>query len=794
MSGDHGGAAVATHTIELLELELILEQLSDYCFSEGGARSALDPRFLDCPAEIESTLDRVGEWRQLLDAEDPTAGLSFPACEAFLPRLRIEGTLLEGEQLIATAQFVLSAVRLRDRLAHADNGGHLGARILISESLADTARRLASTLDNDGAVIEKSVPQLRTLGERIRATGRSLQRAAQALLSDERLRSAFSADVPTQKDGRIVLPVRANQRYRLGGVVYDVSQTGSTVYVEPPEILERNNQLRELNAAYQAEVTRVYRELSDALRRELAPLQQAVETVADVDLLYARARFARTHDCSRPLHDAECLELRQARHPLLGRSCVPMDITVPSGKRILIVTGPNTGGKTVALKTVGVLSLLYRLGMQLPVAEPSRLPLFAAVYADIGDEQSLQQSLSTFSAHMKNVGEILGAADQRSLVLLDELGAGTDPEEGGALAMAVVDRLVELRTTAVITTHHSALKHYGYTHGEVENAAVEFDRERLRPTFRLLIGVPGSSHALHIARRHGLPEATVAAAERYVGEQRSDAAAIIEELSRRGSELRNGEHDLQQRYRVLEDEARALRRREQLLAERELVMQREQQAAFERLVSETRKRLENLVRELRESELTRERTRAVKDFVHELDEHSARRAEEIRRTAREVERSGRRPAELTQGVRVRVLGSRREGIAVRRLRDGKWQVEVGSMRISVQPEQLEVVGPAVRPRTEIGVDIDTTHSGPAPVLELDLRGMRLDEALSAVRDQVERATRGGLHDFSVIHGMGSGVLQQGVRSLLAEYPNAEYRYARPEEGGYGKTVVHLNLD
>ena len=796
VDGSAGGSAGA-HTLKLLEFDRIMQELAQWCFSEAGAQTILTARFLQQRRQIEDTLDRVGQWRRLLDTSDPTSTLSFPAFQDNLGTLDVEGTVLEGDQLVAIARFVDSALNLHRRLTNHADGEPLAALLLIADELGRAAQRVLTALDSEGNVIEKAVPELRRLGEQLRAIQRNLQKQAQAYLGDERLRSAFAADVPTQKDGRIVLPVRANQRHRLGGVVYDVSQSGSTVYVEPPEILERNNQLRELHAAYQAEVTRIYRELTAALRDQRIALRHAIDSVAVVDALYAKARFARAYDCTRPLFDEQAVELRQARHPLLGRSCVPMDIAIPDGKRILIVTGPNTGGKTVALKTMGVLSLLYRLGMQLPLAEPSRLPLFSMVWADIGDEQSLQQSLSTFSGHMKNVGEILEHADDRSLVLLDELGAGTDPEEGGALAMAVVDRLVELRATAVITTHHSALKHYGYTHQIVENAAVEFDRERLRPTFRLIIGVPGASHALQIARRHGLPQATVAAAERYLGEQRSDAAAIIEELSQRGSELRISEHDLEQRRQDLETSRHALNRREQQLAERELALKREQQAEFDRLVSDSRRRLENLVRELRESELSRERTSAVRGFVDELEAESASRRQEVTRTADAIRARAPETVQLEPGARVRVLGSTREGHALRRLRDGKWQVEVGSMRMSVGADQLEVVAPAGEelgsPRVDVDVDIDTSDSGPAPRIELDLRGMRLEEALEALRDQIDRARRSGLRDFSVIHGIGSGVLQQGVRSLLGEQPQAEYHYARPEEGGYGKTLVHLNL-
>lgn len=792
------------HTFELLEIERILEQVADSCLSEAGSQLVLRANLLSDPPAIEASLDRIGWWKRILETDDPGAGLSFPSVSHYLDRLSVEGVLLEGEQLVAMARFVRSSATLLERLHRAEAGGNeLAQLVSLDDALAAAAAQVLATLDADGAVVEKAVPELRALGDRLRRVQRTLQKTAQDLLNQESLRSAFAADVPTVKDGRVVLPVRANQRYRLGGVVYDVSQSGATAYVEPPEILEKNNELREIGAAYRAVVTRVYRDLSARLRAERHALEATIATFAVLDTAYAGARFSRTHNCTRPICDSHRVELRQARHPLLGRACVPMDLLIPGNKRVLIVTGPNTGGKTVSLKTMGVLAILLRLGMELPVGEESRLPIFDAIYADIGDEQSLQQSLSTFSGHMKNVGTILASADDRSLVLLDELGAGTDPEEGGALAMAVVDRLVERRCTAVITTHHSALKHYGYTHDSVENASVEFDLDRLQPTFRLLIGVPGSSHALHIARRHGLPHETVAAAEQYLGEQRSDAASIIEELSERSRRLRDDEAELQQRRRQAAADDESLQLREQELTERELALRREKQLEFDRFISEARRRLENLVRELREGELTRERTREVKQFLAELDAQREEQQQELR-TQYERSHGGRsRRLPLREGVRVRVLGSKREGTALRRVRGDRWQIEIGSMRMTVDPEQLEVVGDAreyhasAAPQVDVDrsdVDIDTSESSAAVRFELDIRGMRLEEALAALRKQIEHATRAGVSDFSVIHGMGTGVLQQGVRSLLAEHPGAEFQFARPEDGGYGKTLVHLHLE
>ena len=781
------------HSISLLEIPRILDELAEYCLTTTAAERAHVPHGFTTASQVEACLDEVGFWKRVLDVDDPWSGLSFPDVGRAASVVRVEGAVVDGEQLAAVARFVLSSHTLAQRMRDREDAASGADAIAVAPPLHRTAQRIATTLDVDGSVVEKAVPALRELGNRMRSITRTLQQKAQAYLTDERHRSAFAADVPTQKDGRLVLPMKASQKNRLGGVVYDVSQTGSTVYVEPPEILEQNNQLREAQAAYRAEVQRFLRELTGSLRAVVDDLDATVEQVTTVDLHAAKARYARAHRCTRVRIDEQHVALHQARHPLLGRGCVPMDLLMPKGTRILIITGPNTGGKTVALKTIGVLAFLLRLGMELPVGDDSAMPLFDRVFADIGDEQSLQQSLSTFSAHMKNVGEIVRSADSRSLVLLDELGAGTDPEEGGALALAVVDTLVERAATAVITTHHSALKHYGYTHAEVENASVEFDREQLRPTYRLIIGVPGSSHALHIARRHGLPDATVRAAEHYLGEQRSDSAAIIEELSSRQAQLREEESALAERFQRQTEQEERIAEREHHLSRREAELQREKSQELERFVAETRRRLENLVRELREGELTRERTAAVKEFLGELSAESDRERAEADRRAERARRTSPGELQLESGARVRILGSRREATVVRKLRGDQWQVEVGSLRMTVSERELEVVA-APRKPAPVKVEVPGGGEGPRPQFELDVRGMRLEEAVSVVTEQLDRAMQSGMREFGIIHGLGTGVLQQGIRALLAEYQGIRYEYARPEEGGYGKTWVHLHLD
>ncbi|MDR1058712.1 MAG: Smr/MutS family protein [Treponema sp.] len=476
--------------------------------------------------------------------------------------------------------------------------------------------------------------------------------------------------------------------------------------------------------------------------------------------------------------------------------------------RTLIITGPNTGGKTVALKTIGLLALMNQFGLPIPAAEGSALPFFDGIYADIGDEQSISQSLSTFSGHMKAIAGILGAATERSLVLLDELGSGTDPEEGSAIAMAILDRFIERGTRLILTTHHGILKNYGYTREGVENASMEFDSRTLSPTYRIVMGVPGESHALEVAKNNGLDGELVDRARSYLDEERSDVSALI-----RG--LREKHRELDRAARAGEEERRRLReerRRNDLaglqLRQKELALKREGMGSLRRLLEESRKGLENLVREIREGELNRDKTRRVKEFLRDLEhrvaeedgllEREEAELSEARRAGDEEKPGGpedRPEPVLGPGAGVLAGAGRRPG-RVLRLDKKKsspgspaWIVEVGSVRLSFPEKDL-------LPRPDAGKGAVTVTadlvSSPAVLPEINLRGLRPGEALEILERQIDGAVLSGLRNFSVIHGKGEGVLQKAVHDYLGASPVvADYYFSRPELGGFGRTEVVL---
>ncbi|HUX13774.1 MAG TPA: endonuclease MutS2, partial [Spirochaetia bacterium] len=667
--------------------------------------------------------------------------------------------------------------------------------------------KIDRVIDEAGELKEKEIPELRAIKGRVRTVQDEIRSLSGSYLSRNEYQSYWNSDVATVKDGRTVLPLKAQFKGRIPGIVHEVSTTGATLFIEPAELVEKNNDLVELDAKYRQEVLRIVRELTREVFRSFDELSLLVRVLTRLDTLHARARYAHIHSCFPARQtgraktadvaaspDENGMVLVGARHPLLGKKAVPIDVIMDSESRILIITGPNTGGKTVSLKTVGLLAMMNQFGMEIPAGDGSKLPIYDDVWADIGDEQSIEQSLSTFSGHMQNISRILRNATPGSLILLDELGSGTDPEEGSALAMSFLDRLLRMNVHALITTHHSILKNYGYTRPGVRNASMEFDGENLQPTYRIVLGVPGSSHAIDIAGRSGIPRSVVDAARRYLHDEQTDAAGLIRRLTHKEQDIHRRHRILDQELSEVEKQRLALTRKEEEISARELELRKGAVSDLDHFVSETRKRLERLVRELREEQIDREKTRSVKAFLDELS-----RAVEVESAAVAGKQRRRReetPVELAPGVEVLIDDKGSRGTLVRKGRGDAWVVAVGAMKRSMHAYELRTAASsaAVMGETEgrPSVDLSMVSTGEAAVFELDVRGMRLDEALSAVERQLDRALMQGISRFGIIHGKGEGVLQNGIHRYLKESPAVdEFHFARPEEGGFGKTEVQL---
>ena len=820
------------HTYALLEFARIREDVAGHCLSEEGRLALLGELPRDDPAAVAALKASVSAFADLFREGAEPPSLAFPPVSEPVRRLAKEGTSLGIEELYALGLWAEAFAAFLG-FAKGARDGAIGELVSGAPSLEGVARVAFRILNRDGSL--RDLPELRASRDRIAKANREIAALTDSFYRDPELRAMLQSDEPTQRDGRTVLAVRANFKGRVRGIVHEVSATGQTVFIEPEELVQRNNELVQEEARYRLELTRILREAAERLRAEAPALEAARAAVAVLDGLYARSRHAVTggHVMARDL--PEGFVLRRARHPLLGRRAVPIDVELPEGTRTLIVTGPNTGGKTVTLKTIGLLALMNQFGLALPTAPETGFAVFDAVHADIGDEQSIDQSLSTFSGHMRVIGGIANDAGPRSLVLLDELGSGTDPEEGCAVAMGLLDWFIGRGCLTVLTTHHGILKNYGYTRPGCLNASMDFDAASLQPTYRVLMGVPGESRALEVASQHGLRSEIIEGARKYLAEERADVSELIKGLTEKHRKLEDLESERRSRLKEAREEQRKADLSRLKLRQRELELREQGVSDIRRLLGESRKTLENLVKEIREGEgsLGSDKTRAVKDFLAgfaEAVEGEERRLESAREEAAEEARGaeladraaraaaeaaggpepgkrkagaagggpgGARPAAplvLEEGAAVLVNPGKKRGVVLRRAKKGYWLVETESIRLTVPESKLELVPEAAAAKMQVAVELAPRGEGgrTTAAFELDLRGFRLAEALEAVEKQIDAASLQGLSLFSIIHGTGEGILGKGIHDYLRRQPAvAEYHFARPEEGGYGKTVVRL---
>ncbi|HTP58710.1 MAG TPA: endonuclease MutS2, partial [Spirochaetia bacterium] len=525
------------HTISLLEFPKVMDELAGLCMSPMGAGLLRRQAILSSPQEISERLSLAGAFRNMLESGSEPPGLDFPDTAEVLPRLGKEGLQLEGEELAAVGRCILSGLKLRRHILKGAASGPLAPLAAGIPDLSSLSRAIFHMLDHEGVLRERQIPVLAGIRERIRRAREDADRLVRAILEDPSTRSFWQTTTPTQRDGRVVLPLKTQFKGRVKGIVHEMSSSGSTVFVEPLDVVDKNNAIVQEENLYRMEVRRILRELTARTSEHAEELKVLLERVAFLDVFLARARYAVIHSC-RPAEPSDsALSLRDARHPLLGARVVPVSVEAGGDARVLIITGPNTGGKTVTLKTVGILALMNQFGMEIPAGDGSLLPVFDGIFADIGDEQSIEQSLSTFSAHVKNIAGIVRAVGPKSLVLLDELGAGTDPEEGVALAMSLLDAFLKAGCIVITTTHHGILKNYGATRRGAQNASMGFDAESFAPTFRILMGVPGESHALEIARRNGMPTGVLSDASAYLNDERTDISRLVSSLAERHQKL-----------------------------------------------------------------------------------------------------------------------------------------------------------------------------------------------------------------------------------------------------------------
>ncbi|MCC2670358.1 MAG: MutS2 family protein, partial [Armatimonadetes bacterium] len=736
----------------------------------------------------------------------------------------VEGTL-EPTVLLSVADTAAAGRKLKSFLLQ---------RKETAPNLEDTARKIGEfplveqaiyeAIDEHAEVRDDASNTLARLRRELRVVRNRMMDRLHSILRGSGYKDMIQDPVITTRDGRYCIPVKNEYRVQFGGLVHDQSSSGATVFMEPAPVVELGNELRQVEAKERQEVERILRELTSRVGQFAPDLMETVHALGELDFIFARAKLGQTMDAVEPVINKEgFVGLRRARHPLLSGAVMPIDVDLGREHTVLVITGPNTGGKTVTLKTTGLFAIMAQCGLRIPADEGSTLPVFLGVYADIGDEQSIQQSLSTFSAHITNIAGILKEVDKtgrRSLVLLDEAGAGTDPTEGAALAKAILSELLRKGARTIATTHYGELKEFAYSTPGVENASVEFDMATLRPTYRLLIGVPGASNAFSIAARLGLPEPVVDEARGMVGTDRAMLSDVIQRLT---EDQRATETDLRKAERgALEVEQmreKAERELKQLKADRADTLMRAKTQADE-LLRGARKEIERVREELRQIE--KQARKAAEEpgnvaALNQLRERIAGVSGKVERREAHVERTKVRkeppPAveavttdrtPPTVGDLVWVAGFNQRGTLLSEDAGGKAQVQIGSMRTTVPMDAVQRIvtprpgsggtataQPAAPRKHEAGSDLRLrARSAISP--EIQLLGLRADEALTKLDAYVDQACLAGLSPFRVVHGRGTGALKRMVWDFLRGHPNVSgFVHPSEEEGGTGVTVVEL---
>ena len=791
-----------THALAVLEFERALALVADRAPSPLGAArvQALRPRTDRTWLEAEHA--RVAGMRALHAHEGGWQSHRTPDLAAGLSRLRLEGTTWSAGELHAGATLLASSRRTADALA--DEKRPAAARAVLA-SLADALVRapreeeaIGRIVGDDGEVRDDASPALRRIRRELRgaeaALIRLLERVVRELPEQQRVLDASI----TVRNGRYVIPVRREARGHVGGIVHDTSGSGATLFVEPPAAVEFGNRMRELEADEADEIERILREATDRLRPLQPEMLAAFDALVELESLAARAQFAIDVGAA-PVDFVEPgggISIVEGRHPLLvaqGVSVVPFALALGANQRTLLLSGPNTGGKTVLLKAIGLIVALLQAGVPAPVGAGSTIPLVDDIFADVGDEQSIAASLSTFSAHLKNVAEILDRSTFASLVLIDELGSGTDPREGGALGAAVLEALTARAVLTVATTHLGALKELATEVPGVVNASLQFDAERLAPTYRLIVGVPGRSYGLGIARRLGLPEAVLARAEERLPRAERDYEAMLADLERRSTELAERERDAGELRENAAERVGRLVAREAELKQRERTAERDAREQARRFLLDARTEVEAAVRAVKSAhgegvdEAARHARRAVERGAGEAGE----RVQELDRAAAEAVRGELgRAGDVAVGDTVSLATLGGKLARVLELRGGEAIVTLGSLKLTVP------LGTVARSRQSLAMEPLVPLRGdlPEPVVkrEIDVRGMRAAEVEELVLQAVDAAIHADLKAIRIIHGKGTGALRERVADMLARDTRvSSFRTGAWNEGGTGVTVAEL---
>jgi len=800
-------------TCKILGFDDVLAAVSGYAASELGRRAVLDLKPASTAGSAKAALTLVYEWTGLLarSFEPPMAGVSDVS--ASLSSVGVAGSLLEAERLCEIGAFAAAAENLRAYFSkHRDAAPHcwdLASRIAPAPKTREAVSRAIAP---PGEVLDDASPLLRRIRREWRDLDARLTGQLQKMAAQLHKDGALAEDFYTQRNGRYVLPVKAGSRGRVQGIVHDASNSGQTLFIEPLAVVEMSNELTALQFQEADEIRRILIELCDIVREELPALQADLALLAEIDSIYARARFGLRNDLAIPrLIEGAALELKGAHHPLLylvrRDASIPINVSLDDEDRVLMISGPNAGGKTTALKTIGLQCMMAQSGIPVPANANSIFPVFSQIFADIGDEQDVQAGLSTFSSHIQTIRRILDAADERSLALLDELGTATDPTEGGSLAVAIAERLCQRAALTVITSHLAVLKNWAHEESRARNSSFNLDETTLQPAFVLTMDVPGASEALVVAEQQGLDHALIERARELLPAGQEDVSSLILSLQRKNEDMEAMKKEEEERLALLEaDRDRYQRLYEQYHSERK---------NFKKGVLEEKKRILDAARaeiERRIANLPAVAASAIaadrdsgKDALKQARQEMM---SEQRQAEAEIEALAEPPAppeaiaHLSAGAAIVVEGMSDPGVIV------EMDAERGRAKVMVKGLTMELPLTRLRPATveEANIVKDRKEGGGQRrrgvrvvkrpdsdiKLELDLHGMYVEEAVELTDQYLSDAAIHDARQVRIMHGTGTGRLRRGIHAFLKTHPLVKhFRYGLPNEGGAGVTVVEL---
>ncbi|AHF19700.1 MAG: endonuclease MutS2 [Leuconostoc mesenteroides] len=671
------------------------------------------------------------------------------------------------------------------------------------ETLPEVTKSIQTAIDSTGRINDEASYELKSVRGKIVGHENAIKNKMQEFTKGKTAQY-LSDPIVTIRSDRYVLPVKAEYRSQFGGVVHDQSQTGLTLYIEPQAVVELSNKLSELRVKENAEEQRVLQELSAELEPHTNEIQQNVQILGHFDFVNAKARLAARLDAMQPTVSVENhISLRQAWHPLLDKKiAVANDISLGDSYKTIIITGPNTGGKTITIKTLGLLQLMAQSGLFITTRQPSTVGIFDEVFADIGDEQSIEQNLSTFSSHMANIVSMLDHIDNKTLVIFDELGAGTDPAEGAALAIAILDKVASLGAYTIATTHYPELKLYGYNRPETKNASMVFDVETLQPTYQFLMGVPGQSNALAIAKRLGFGEDVIDAAMALTDESDQDLNNMIADLVAQRDEVKKNNEELRSQLKATEEKSEALSEEQSKLEKERAHVILDAKNEANHIVAATKKQAEQLISEIRKArlragqrgELTEQELQARKGKLDQLRQNDSLEKNKILQKAKKVK-------ELAPGDEITVRSYSQQGTLVKKHKNGQWEVEMGILKMLVDEDDIVKTEATVKAqkgkakKKQQKIIRKTTSSGSTRASvksSLDLRGVRYEAALTELDRYLDTAVLANISPVEIIHGKGTGALRQGVTEFLRSDRRVKsYHFASANAGGDGATIVEL---